>query len=267
MASVEKALVVRHREIVPRYYELEFIAPAIAAEALPGQFVHIRVAESLDPLLRRPFSIYNVDKNLGSITVFYKVVGYGTRLLSRIHMESRLDVMGPLGKPFSIPPGIRSAYLVGGGVGIAPLVYLARVLYENKIRCRVLLGASTAGFLAGKDILNRLGVDYLVSTDDGSEGFKGRVTDLFAQQVALRRCDYVYACGPEAMMAEVSRLAEKYGIPGEISMEEHMACGIGACLGCVHRIRHGEGFRYARVCSEGPVFKIGEMLFNIPEKG
>lgn len=266
MSSVEKALVVRHRELVPRYYELEFIAPTIAAEVLPGQFVHIRVGESYDPLLRRPFSIYNVDKKLGSITVFYKVVGRGTRIFSRVHLENRLDVMGPLGKPFSIPSDIKTAYLIGGGVGMAPLVYLARVLTDNKIRCRVLMGASTAGFLAGKDILDKLGVNYLVSTDDGSAGMKGRVTDLFAEQMAQRKADFVYSCGPEIMMAEVTRIAEEFGVPGELSLEEHMACGVGACLGCAHKMKDGDGFRFAKVCSEGPVFKIGEVLFNTQDE-
>jgi len=262
MPSVEKALVIRHREIVPHYYELEFIAPSIASEVLPGQFVNVRVSDSLDPLLRRPFSIYDVDKKLGSITVFYKVVGRGTELLSQMPIQKRLDVMGPLGRPFSIPRHVNKAYLIGGGVGIAPLVYLARVLTANKIKVRVLMGASTAGFLCGKDMLDRLGVDYLVSTDDGSEGLRGRVTDLFEQQLSFKDCDYIYACGPEPMLSRITHLTLINGLEGEVSLEGHMACGVGACLGCAHQVKVGETHRYAKICSEGPVFKIGEVLFH-----
>ncbi len=267
MPSVEKALVIRHREIAPYYYELEFISPSIAREVLPGQFVNVRISNSLDPLLRRPFSIYDVDKKLGSITVFYKVVGRGTELLSQMPIQKRLDVMGPLGKPFSIPQHISNAYLIGGGVGIAPLVYLARVLTAHNIKIKVLMGASTSGFLSGKDMFGRLGVDYLVSTDDGSEGLKGRVTDLFEQQLSITDCDYIYACGPEPMLSRITHLALNNGIEGEISLEGHMACGVGACLGCAHQVKVGESHRYAKICSEGPVFKIGEVLFHTRNEG
>lgn len=262
MPSVEKALIVRHREVATDYFELEFIAPTIAREVLPGQFVHVRVSESLDPILRRPFSIYDVDKNLGSITVFYKVVGRGTRMLARFQLATRLDVMGPLGRPFTIPEHVSSCLLVGGGVGIAPLVYLARVLNERKLKCKVLMGASTAGFLAGKAILDKMGIPYLVSTDDGSEGMKGQVTDLFEAELERSRCDFIYACGPEGMLIKVTEIALSLGIPGEISLEEHMACGVGACLGCAHPVKGEEGVRYARVCKDGPIFKLGEVIFR-----
>ncbi|MGE5423422.1 MAG: dihydroorotate dehydrogenase electron transfer subunit [Ignavibacteriales bacterium] len=263
MPSVEKALVVRHREIVPGFYELEFIAPSIARDVLPGQFVNVRVSNSYDPLLRRPFSIYDVDKKLGSITVFYKVVGRGTSLLSRTHIEHRLDVMGPLGTPFSVSKDIKSAYLIGGGVGIAPLVYLAKILNQNKVKFKVLMGASTAGFLAGKDMLNKLGVPLMISTDDGSEGMRGRVTDLLKDQLSANACDFIYSCGPEPMLAQVTEIAQEYGIPGELSLEEHMACGVGACLGCAHQVKEDDTFRFAKVCCEGPIFKIGQVLFDL----
>ncbi len=267
MSTVDKALVIRHREIVPNYYELEFIAPSIAWEVMPGQFVNVRVSDSFDPLLRRPFSIYDVDKKLGSITVFYKVVGRGTRLLAQMPIQRPLDVMGPLGKPFSIPTEAEQVFLVGGGVGIAPLVYLARVLTMHQKKVKVLIGASSAGYLCGKAMFEKLGVPYLVATDDGSEGFKGRVTDLMVQQIASEKCDFVYACGPEPMLSMVTRLALEAGIPGEVSLEGRMACGVGACLGCAHPIRVGDDFRYAKICHEGPVFRIGEVIFDGDERG
>jgi len=262
MRKVQQALVIRHREIVPGYFELEFIAPEIARDALPGQFVHIRVTQSLDPLLRRPFGIYNVEKKIGSITVFYRVVGRGTRMLSDVHTAEQIDVLGPLGRPFSLPRHMRRALLVGGGVGIAPLVYLARVLCENKVEVTVLLGASTSGYLVGKDILKRMGIDFMVSTDDGSEGMKGRVTDLLEKVIDKKQFDYVYACGPEPMMARVTEIAQARGLDGELSLEEHMACGIGACLGCAKKVIRNGNETYAKVCSDGPVFKIGEVVFN-----
>ncbi|NLU50881.1 MAG: dihydroorotate dehydrogenase electron transfer subunit [Syntrophomonadaceae bacterium] len=262
MRKVEQALIIRHREIVPRYFELEFIAPDIARDALPGQFVHIRVTKSLDPLLRRPFGIYNVEKKIGSVTVFYKVVGRGTKILSDFHTAETLDVLGPLGRPFSIPPNLRRAVLVGGGVGIAPLVYLARVLCERKVEVMVLLGGSTSGFLVGRDILKRMGIDHMVSTDDGSEGLRGRVTELLEKIIDRKRFDYIYSCGPEPMMARVTEIAQEYGIDGELSLEEHMACGIGACLGCAKEVVRDGRRSFAKVCTDGPVFKIGEVVFR-----
>lgn len=262
MRKVQQALIIRHREIVPGYFELEFIAPDIAREALPGQFVHIRVTQSLDPLLRRPFGIYNVEKKIGSITVFYRVTGRGTRILSDVHTAESLDVLGPLGRPFSFPDYVRRALLVGGGVGIAPLVYLARTLCERGIRIAVLLGASTSGYLVGKDLLRRMGISYLAATDDGSEGMKGRVTDLMEKVLEREQFDYVYSCGPEPMMARVTELAQHNGLEGELSLEEHMACGIGACLGCAKKVTRGNTCCYAKVCTDGPVFKIGEVSFD-----
>ncbi|MCR4400528.1 MAG: dihydroorotate dehydrogenase electron transfer subunit [Syntrophomonadaceae bacterium] len=261
---VEHALIIRHREIVPTYFELEFIAPDIARQALPGQFVHLRVTRSLDPLLRRPFGIYNVEQKIGSVTVFYRVVGRGTAMLSDLHTAETVDVLGPLGNTFSIPSTMQRAVVVGGGVGIAPLVYLARVLAERKVEVMVLLGASTAGFLVGRDILKRLGVDYMVATDDGSEGLKGHVTELLERMIDRKRFDYIYACGPEPMMVKVTEIAQQNGIPGELSLEEHMACGIGACLGCAKKVRRPADGQdvYAKVCTDGPVFRIGEVVFN-----
>lgn len=262
MQTVQQALIIRHREIVPGYFELEFIAPEIARVALPGQFVHIRVTQSLDPLLRRPFGIYNVEKKIGSITVFYRVVGRGTKILSDVHTAEGLDVLGPLGRPFSFPEGMRRALVVGGGVGIAPLVYLARTLCERKIEVMVLLGASTSGYLVGRDVLSRMGINFMVATDDGSEGLKGRVTDLLVKVMDKKKFDYLYSCGPELMMMKVTEIARRYGVDGELSLEEHMACGIGACLGCAKKVQRGDDYYYAKVCTDGPVFKIGEVVFD-----
>ena len=144
-------------------------------------------------------------------------------------INKRLDVMGPLGRPFSIPGNINRAYLIGGGVGIAPLVYLARVLTDSDIKVKVLMGASTAGFICGRDMFDQLGVNYLISTDDGSEGLKGKVTDLFEQQLFLQDCDYIYACGPEPMLAKITAGFGQRHRWRNISGGTY-GCGVGACL-------------------------------------
>lgn len=236
-------------------WELEFIAPAIAPECKPGQFVHIRSTLGNNPLLRRPLSLYDVDKRLGSITLLYKVVGTGTNLLTRIRTKEYVDVMGPLGRGFSVAPSRKRAVLVGGGVGIAPLVYLARVLVANNCRVKVLHGVESRQQLVALDKLREIGVEFMPSTMDGTAGYKGLITELLLKKLNPSEIDFIYTCGPEAMMAEVSDYAQERGIAGELSLEEYMACGVGACLGCARKLKT-EDENYVKVCKDGPVFPM-----------
>jgi len=253
---VEQGLVVRHNQVSRDMWELEFIAPAIAPEALPGQFVHIRSALGINPLLRRPLSLYDVDKKLGSITLLYKIVGTGTNLLTRIKTKEYVDVMGPLGKGFSLPPKGKRVVLIGGGVGIAPLVYLARVLSDRGYQVKVLHGVESRRQLVAFDKMRQIGVDFMPSTMDGSAGFKGLVTELLQKKINPSEVDYIYTCGPEIMMAAVADYARERAIEGELSMEEYMACGVGACLGCARKLKTDDE-SYVKICKDGPVFPLG----------
>ncbi len=256
---VEKGLVIAQREVSPGCYEMQVRVPAISREARPGQFVHVRPGTTLDPLLRRPLSLYDVDPGTDSITLLYKVVGRGTDLLKRVKPREYVDIMGPLGRGFTLPDPALSTLLVGGGMGVAPLVFLARMLKERGNGVRALYGvgqAAAATVYEGK--FAELGVCSRVATMDGSLGFKGTVIELLHDEVDPGQVNMIYSCGPEVMMKAVASYAYRYGIAGEVSLEEYMACGVGACLGCARKLKADDS-QYVQVCKDGPVFAISRL--------
>lgn len=252
MPACSSGIVRSNKKVGPDLWEMEFTAPALAREAQPGQFVHIRVGENQDPLLRRPLSLYDVDGDL--ITLLYKIVGRGTNILSRYSSEEPLDLMGPLGKGFSLVRDLR-VLLVGGGVGIAPLLFLGRELIARNNQVTVLHGAGSGEEACSGPRFVSLGMDYRIATMDGSLGFKGLVTDLMEQDMDSKTIDYIYTCGPEPMMAKVAAFAGRNGLPGELSLEEYMACGVGACLGCARKLKTSDPY-YVKICHDGPVFPL-----------
>ncbi len=233
------------------------IAPKIAQRVYPGQFLSIRLSDKPEPLLRRPFSVHRVNGSV--IEIFYQVVGEGSRILSGQKAGEFLDIIGPLGNGFNLPPVAKGfePILVAGGMGVAPLLFAAEKL--KACRALVFIGAKTKSQLLCQKEFSDLGCRVKVATDDGSQGFKGKVTDLLRCFLAAMDCQLpvIYACGPRPMLKAVSSLSRELEVPAEISLEEHMACGIGACLGCVVNTR--EGFK--RVCKEGPVFNAGEVIW------
>lgn len=256
MPAEKRALVAAHRRVADGLYEMEVIAPQTASQAKPGQFVHIRPGFSSDPLLRRPLSLYDVDQGLGSITLLYKVVGRGTDLLSRVKSREYVDLMGPLGRGFTIPRPGRKTLLVGGGVGIAPLIYLARVLKQQGNSVRAAFGAASGQDAAVyRRKYEELGVEAWPATIDGTLGHQGTVLDLLKSRADPAQIDMIYTCGPEGMMEAVTDYARSHGIPGEVSLEEVMACGVGACLGCARKLKPQDE-EYVKVCKDGPVFNM-----------
>lgn len=258
MAAVQQGVILYNDQVSPDMYEMELLVPAIAPLCQPGQFVHVRPGIHYDPLLRRPLSLYDVDKDRGTITLLYKVVGAGTEMIAHLNRDEHLDVMGPLGRPFWIPDSPCRTVLVGGGVGIAPLIYLARVLKSRGCTVQVLYGTATGDQLTALPRLNQIGVESLVATLDGSHGHSGLVTDILWKQLEPADIDLVYTCGPEAMMASVADYVHAHGLEGEVSLEEHMACGVGACLGCARKLKP-EDSSYVKVCKDGPVFSMREV--------
>jgi dihydroorotate dehydrogenase electron transfer subunit len=236
------------------HYLLTIDSPAVGREARPGQFVMVKVTDTPFPLLRRPLSI--CDAGPAGIELFFKTAGLGTKLLARKKPGDSIDLLGPLGKGFTVSPDLKEkkVYLVGGGRGIAPLYFLGRELKALEARVTVFYGGRRLQDLPLTDKLEAAGLRLLCSTDDGSFGFGGLVTELLAQELDKSRADFLYVCGPDAMMKAVAGMARDKRIPSEFSLESMMGCGIGACWGCVHRVRNGAGDGWVKICEEGPVF-------------
>ncbi len=253
-----KAELLSNQKIQGEYFCLRLKAPAIAKKALPGEFVQVRISENTNPLLRRPFSIHSSDGS--TVEIMYQVVGLATRILAKKQRGEYLDIIGPLGEGFNLSKegfGEKTHILVAGGMGVAPLFFLAEKLKKGKMI--VLLGAKTKNHILCEREFKQLGCAVKVSTDDGSRGFQGRVTALLGHLLSSidHRLLAIYACGPTPMLKDVSQISCRLNIPAEISLEEHMACGIGACLGCAVNTRDG----YQRVCKEGPVFDADEIIW------
>jgi dihydroorotate dehydrogenase electron transfer subunit len=252
MTPVRELCEVLERRRVGAYHALTLLAPRIAGQARPGQFVHLLAGEDRSFPLRRPFSIHRVDG--GTVEVVFDVVGAGTRALARLRPHDVVDVLGPLGRPFTPPPAPTGCLLVGGGYGTAPLFFLATELRVRRCRVHFVLGAATAGRLLDPMEAERLGHGLTVTTDDGSAGHRGLVTDPLGGLLATTGAERVYACGPMPMLAAVSRLAGAAGVPCQVAIEEQMACGTGICFSCVVPLGPGKT-RMARSCLEGPVFE------------
>jgi dihydroorotate dehydrogenase electron transfer subunit len=252
MAVNKKVVIEANRPVGEGLFLMEFLLPELADWAKPGQFVHVLINDQADPLLRRPISLFDIDPAAGVVRLLYKVVGRGTMLMSEKKPNDSVEIMGPLGQGFTIRKNER-VVLVGGGVGLAPLVYLARVLQRQGCQVELLHGVSNKSQLL--PYFNEPGIEYLAATMDGSEGFTGLVTDLLQERVDPKQCDYIYTCGPEPMMAAVIQYARRWNIPGELSLEEKMACGVGACLGCARRLKPDDEY-LVKVCKDGPVFNM-----------
>lgn len=254
----QKGEIIRSEKLGAEIYRFTVKAPDIAAEARPGQFVMIRVGEGLDPLLRRPFSVHQVVEG-GLIQILFKVVGKGTAQLSKLQTGGDLDILGPLGRGFMIGTA-QSHCLVGGGIGIAPLVYLVKQLLKKNepATIKVLLGARTKDeiYVLANDF-GSLGLEVLTATEDGSLGIKGLVTDLMSS--LPESPDMIYSCGPYPMLRAVAIVSKAKSWRCQVSLEAIMACGLGACLGCTVLGADMQG--YVHVCKDGPVFNTEEIAW------
>ena len=235
-----------------RLFSIE--SPEVAGLARPGQFLMIKISSQLDPLLRRPISIHAREN--GRLEIFFQVAGRGTEILARKEAGDTLDIIGPLGKGFSLDERLKGMRVlcVGGGRGIAPIYFLAKELRGIGALPVVLYGGKTAAEIPLRTKFEGAGLPVLCSTDDGSYGFMGFVTGLAAREIKSHPPAFLFACGPDPMMKAAARLAESSGIPSEFSLESLMGCGIGACWGCVKRIRREGQESWVKLCEEGPVF-------------
>ena len=242
-----------------QYFRAVFDAPEIAPASNPGQFVHIRIDNRLDQMLRRPFSIHNARD--GKLTIVYKVVGKGTQAFSELPAGTVCDILGPCGKGFTAPADDVIPVAVCGGYGAAATFMLTR---QSKNGGVLLLGARNEKDILLTEEYAQAGFQVKVATDDGSMGTKGRVTDLFPELLEEYRGRklFFYGCGPHPMLMALARLLREKGLDGELSVDHIMCCGVGACFGCVVKVNdhaHPGEWMYARSCADGPVFKLADI--------
>ncbi len=267
MTSQEEARIIGNRSLGGGYHRMGLACGPGYGGAEPGQFVTLRFPDGMGPFLRRPFSIHRPirgeDGGLAGIELLFKVVGPFTRRLSAAVAGGSVDMVGPLGKGFRIPAGADRIFLAGGGIGVAPLVFLAHCLAEegrSKEGAEVFLGGRSADDILCREIFAGLGFRVHVATEDGGAGQRGLVTRPLAERVATDPPDLICACGPVPMLRAVADLAGARGIPCQVSVETIMACGLGACLGCAVEME-GKPDGYGHVCRDGPVFDAGRLGF------
>jgi dihydroorotate dehydrogenase electron transfer subunit len=264
------AVVLDNTRLSDDYSVVSLAAPAIAQLARPGQFVMVKPSRGTDPLLRRPFSIFEILRDEGGaatgISILNKRIGVGTGLLYEVERAARVAVLGPLGLPFAPVDPPAEAWMVAGGVGLAPFVTLAEALRARGTPATLFYGARHAGELYSVDLFERLGVRVVLATEDGSRGVHGRVTAPLADALDAHPADRsvrLYTCGPTPMMRAVAALAARHGRPCDVSLEQVMGCGLGGCYSCVVLAKDAGGTpHFVRSCIEGPVFDAGRIVWD-----
>jgi dihydroorotate dehydrogenase electron transfer subunit len=264
-------MVVRNERIKSLYFMLRIYCPPIANQIKPGQFVMLKVSDNASPLLRRPFSVYksypvghSEGRKRGQLFILYKKVGKGTRRMTTLRKGQNVNLIGPLGNGFTLPPLPSSAHciLIGGGVGIVSLYPLAEALRGRK--CFVFIGGKTQDDILGVEDFRKLESTIFTATEDGSLGFPGTVVDLFLSQAKKFKGNHkyhIYACGPAPMLKALAGTVRSKKFICQVSLEARMGCGFGACWGCVVKTKHPQ-LPYQRVCQEGPVFRLKHIAWE-----
>jgi len=267
-----KTVVLSNQEISPGYFRMKILAPGYSQLAQPGQFVMFRVQNSMQPLLRRPFGIFRVGFMAADcdemapkefIEIIYKVVGSGTEIMKDLHSGDPVELLGPLGEGFEPGDPTVEKILVGGGIGLVPLYMLAEELVR-KSNVRLLMGGRSRDDIITVTEFERLGVETYVSTEDGSLGEEGLVTQVLERKLDKYPNATVFACGPMPMIEAVEKICTKREVALQVSLEALMACGVGACLGCVVKgAEHSDDHpQYLCTCTQGPVFAADELDWN-----
>lgn len=251
---VEMGTILSNDKIGSDVWVMDVHAPQQAKEAKIGQFCNVRVSQGTAPLLRRPISYAGFDADKGTITLLYRVVGQGTELMTRLKVGDQLDCLGPLGQAFEASSKM---LLVGGGVGIAPMLCIASHLEKGQ-EAQVILGFRNQSESFWADLFEDTPAKVHITTDDGSMGTKGFPTTIMPNLIEANSFTSVMTCGPMPMMKGVAKVAAEQGVPCQVSLEERMGCGTGGCLGCACDGRDGKRYK---VCKDGPVFPAEEVFF------
>lgn len=265
----EQVCFLTNEAVAEDFYLARLEAPYIAARIEPGQFVNIEVSTSVFPLLRIPLSVCAVNSDAGIIDILYEDMGSKTRLLSQCGPGDKTRCLGPLGKGFAIPSAGSRAILVGGGIGVPPMLYWGLTLGQRNCPVTLLVGARSRGKHLPDHLLAPAAAVVRRATDDGSLGHAGLVTDLLRDELLGEGDCTVYCCGPHGMMQAVAAVCREFQVPCQVSLEEYMACGIGICVGCAvelegeDEISSSDYTRYGRVCVDGPVFDAQKVKWEV----
>ncbi|MBP3309983.1 MAG: dihydroorotate dehydrogenase electron transfer subunit [Ruminococcus sp.] len=250
-----KYIISRKTAIARDIYSFTIACPEVAEAAQPGQFVHIRANGFT---LRRPISICGIDKAKGTLRIVFEIRGEGTAEIAKLNEGDLIDMLAPLGHGFTVNPEFKRVVLIGGGIGTPPMLPLAQS-YGDK--ATAICGFRNASAVILQEDFRNSGAETILCTDDGSMGIHGFVTQPFTEIAGKENIDAVYACGPMPMLRGIAEICREKGIYCEISLEERMACGIGACLGCACKTKRNDEEYFAHVCKDGPVFNAEEVLW------
>jgi len=253
-----KGKIVEQIDLNNNYHKVKIEAPQIVQKATPGQFVMLSKWKIKELFLKRPFSFHNIEPNSDTFDILYKNVGKGTQILAESKIGDLVELIGPLGNGFKIPENTHKIAIVARGIGIAPLLPLMLESKHKGIEVYSFLSARTKNLLLYNDKIDSISKETFYTTDDGAKGVKGKVTDFLEKILKEIVIDVVYTCGSKRLTKHIKKLQKKYNFLAYVSLEEHMACGIGACKGCVCKTKSG----YKRVCREGPVFPVEEVIFD-----
>lgn len=256
MAINVKAELVEKQIIKDDIIKFSVKSKDIADNAKPGNFLEIRVSENIEPLLRRPISIYNIDKENQIVEFIFQIKGKGTKILAEKRVGDKIDIIGPLGYGVFNIKQYKKVSVIGGGIGIFPLYELAKQLESD---VTMYLGFRNKDYVVLEDEFKKVSNQLVITTDDGSYGKKGFAIEYLKEDCKKEKPDIIFACGPLPMLKAIKQFSEEEGIPCQISLEEKMGCGIGACLGCAVKVTSNGIVRYSHVCKQGPVFFANEV--------
>jgi len=241
-------------------YKMTIESEHVSQNARPGQFINVKCCEGINALLRRPISICNVDREKGTFDIIFQIKGIGTELLAKKQKGDLVDIIAPLGKEFDISTEYKNIAVVGGGIGIFPLLFLLNE--KESVKKSAFLGFRSKDFIVLENEFKKSSNGLFISTDDGSFGYKGLITDLLEKDIVENNYDLIYTCGPMPMIKKVVEIANKNNIKCQVSLEQRMGCGIGACLVCACKTKLGDEWEYSHVCKDGPVFWSSEVILD-----
>ncbi|MGQ9618833.1 MAG: dihydroorotate dehydrogenase electron transfer subunit [Candidatus Aminicenantia bacterium] len=253
----ELEFIIEKKEVKNSYIFLSLKSENFEGEVWPGQFIMVKIP-SPDLILRRPFSIFFTEDK--KIEILFQICGKGTEILSKLEKEDSLKVLMPLGNHFNVRES-GPQLIIGGGRGIAPLFFLSNFLLKRGINFKVIYGGKSLSDLPVLERFRKINIEPVITTEDGSAGIKGLVTDPLKEIIKREKISVIYSCGPKRMMEKVFSIANEFSISTQFSLEERMACGFGACWGCVSRIRKEGKEKWVKICNEGTVFNGDEIVW------
>lgn len=263
MSEFLLAELVKKEQLKPDIYKFSVKAPSIVEASKPGNFIEIRVTDQTEPFLRRPISIYNLDRENGILEFIFQVKGKGTEILAKREVGSQVDIIGPVGYGTFQYADYEKLAIIGGGIGVFPLHELAKCAKAEKKDVTTYLGFRSKDFVVLEEEFKKVSNELILTTDDGSYAEKGFAINYLEKDIEAGKVDSIYACGPLPMLRAVQKLAIEKDIPCQVSLEEKMACGLGVCLGCAVKTAKSskEAPEYWHVCKAGPVFNARDVEF------